>query len=295
MQNRYGIILLTSCLYGLILPSAFGGGPAQAQKTDQGDIDAFMARVLENRDINWEELRHYVFREREKLEFKGMKIAAMESFVREYVWFVRDGYLIRSPIRANGVDVSQQEQAEYERDWLKKNKKKRRSIDREAFFVFKFTKGSFLFAGRREFEGRRVVAVEYYPTFSDLDNSQDQKGKQEEEYQSMFEKTLLVTMLILPEEHQIVKISFDTVGLEFLPYRWLVRLDELRASMTLDKPVGDMWLPKSIIATGSLTTANASLTVKYTREFFDYKRTDVKVRFWFETPDPRKPRKPEDR
>ncbi|GAG04058.1 unnamed protein product, partial [marine sediment metagenome] len=152
-----------------------------------------------------------------------------------------------------------------------------------------FKAGSYLFAGRQEFEGREVVEIEYYPTFSDLDGDQGKKDKDEQDYENMFEKSLLVSMLILPEEHQIVKISFDTVGLEFLPYRWLVRLDELRASMTMDKPLGDIWLPKSIIAAGSLTTANATLSVKYSREFHDYKKTDVKVRFWFETPDPRKP------
>jgi hypothetical protein len=275
------------------LPTAGAQSP-QRQRSDEGDLDAFMERVLQRRDINWEELHNYIFREREVLEFKGMKIAAMESFVREYAWFVRDGYLIRSPVSANGVEVSQKEQAAYERDWLKRNKKKRRSIDREAFFVFQFTKGSFLFAGRKEHEGREVVAVEYYPTFTDLGDDKDRKDKggksnYEEDYESMFEKAVLVTMLVLPEEHQIVKISFDTVGLEFLPYRWLVRLDELRASMTLDKPLGDIWLPKSIVAAGSLTTANANLSVKYTREFYDYRKTEVKVRFWFETPDPRKP------
>jgi len=283
-------LLLTSCLLGLMLHPTMGMGRGQSRKADEGGIDAFMARVLERREINWDQLRNYVFSEREVLEFKGMKIAAMESFVREYAWFVRDGYLIRSPVRANGVEVSQKEQTAYEKDWLKKNKKKRRnSIDREAFFGFKFNPGSYLFAGREEFDGREVVAIEYYPTFSDFGDDKDRKDKEEEEYENMFEKALLVSMLILPAEHQIVKISFDTVGLEFLPYRWLVRLDELRASMTMDRPLGDIWLPKSIIAAGSLTTASATLSVKYSREFYDYQKTDVKVRFWFEQPDPRKP------
>jgi hypothetical protein len=274
----------------LSIHPATGFAPVQTQKADEDDIDAFMARVLERRETNWDQLRNYIFSEREVLEFKGMKIAALESFVREYVWFERDGYLIRSPVRANGVEISEEEQSAYEKEWLKKNKKKRRnSIDREAFFGFQFKAGSYLFAGRQEFEGREVVAIEYYPTFSDFSDNQGKRDDKEEEYENMFEKALLVSMLIYPEEHQIVKISFDTVGLEFLPYRWLVRLDELRASMTMEKPLEGIWLPKSISAAGSLTTASATLSVKYSREFYDYKKTDVKVRFWFEKPDPRKP------
>ena len=73
--------------------------------------------------------------------------------------------------------------------------------------------------------------------------------------------------------------------MDFLPYRWLVRLEELRASMTMDKPLGDVWLPKSIMAAGSLQTANTTLSVKYNREFYDYGKTDVRVKLRFGEPD----------
>jgi hypothetical protein len=74
------------------------------------------------------------------------------------------------------------------------------------------------------------------------------------------------------------------VGLEFLPARWLVRIDDLKATMVMDKPLGDVWLPRRIFAGGSISTANGTLSIKYSREFSDYSKTDVKVRFWFEDP-----------
>jgi hypothetical protein len=56
--------------------------------------------------------------------------------------------------------------------------------------------------------------------------------------------------------------------------------------MTMHKPFENVWLPHAINASGAVTTANGSLTVRYLREFYDYKKTDVKVRFWYEKPRP---------
>jgi hypothetical protein len=63
-------------------------------------------------------------------------------------------------------------------------------------------------------------------------------------------------------------------------------LDDLKADMTMHKPFENVWLPQAIHASGAVTTANGSLTVSYLREFFDYQKTDVKVRFWYEKPRP---------
>jgi hypothetical protein len=255
----------------------------------ESDLDSFMEKVLKRREINWNELHGYVFSEKEILEIKGIKIPAIENFRREYVWFVRDGYLVRSPVRVNGVKVSKEEQAQAEDQWLRSRKKRRDNVNREEFFTFKFQPGRYLFGGMQDYEGKKVALVEYYPPIIEESRTgsgkSDRKEKEEEEkYGRMFEKTLRVSMLILPEEHQIVKFTFDNVGLEFLPARWLVRIDDLKASMVMDKPLGDVWLPKQIFAGGSISTANGTLSVKYSREFFDYSKTDVKVRFWFEDP-----------
>ncbi len=258
----------------------------QGKAEIEGDLDSFMAKVLLKRRINWDQLHGYVFSEKETLEIKGISLPPMANFKREYVWIVRDGYLVRSPVRVNGVKVSKEEQAAEEERWTRRKRNKRNeSLERDSFFHFRFVPGSYLYAGRQIFEGREVVVIEHYPHKRRADD-QEKKNKKEDEYERMFEKTILVTMLIEPKEYQIVRITFDNVGLDFLPFRWLVRLEELRASMIMDKPLGDVWLPKRITAAGSVDTAGPSLTVKYTREFYDYGKTDVRVKLWFDDSKP---------
>jgi len=264
-------------------------GPAQEVRQPGDDLDSFMAQVLKKRKINWEELQGYIFNEKEVLEIKGLKVAAIESFEREYVWFVREGYLVRSPVRIDGVKVSKEEQARAENEYLRRSKKKRRdSLEREEFFNFKFQPGRYLFAGRESFEGKDLVAIEYYPIIRDQDkkDKRNQDDAEDEKYESMLEKTIRVRMLVLPQEHQLVRMTFDNVGLEFLPFRWLVRLDDIQASLAMGKPLGDVWLPREISAHGSITTAGGTLSIRYAREFFDYAKTDVKVKLWYEKPEP---------
>jgi hypothetical protein len=265
-----------SILSLLILLFLCASGTAAARLPFQNtEIDAFMEQVLERREISWDELYDYVFRETMKLDFAGMEIAAIESFEHEYTWFVRGGYLVRSPYRLNGVEVSAEEKAEYESDWLGDMQEGERStrIERDSFFDFEFEPGNYFFAGREAFEGREVVRIEYYPThlFSDEDDSDDE----DDEIDRAFDKTSLVTMLIVPEEHQIVKITFDNLGLDFLPGRWLVQVEELKASMIMDMPIEGVWLPKLIQASGRISTASGALSLDFRREFYDYKQTEV--------------------
>ena len=235
-----------------------------------------MEKVLEQREISWDELYDYVFIETMKLDFVGMEIAAIESFEHEYTWFVRDGYLVRSPYRMNGVGVSAEEKAEYESEWLSDMQEGERStrIERDSFFDFEFEPGNYFFAGREIFEGREVVRIEYYPThlFSDED---DEENNEDDEFDRAFDKTSLITMLIVPEEHQIVKVTFDNLGLDFLPGSWLVQVEELKASMIMDMPIEGVWLPRLIQASGRISTASGALSLDFSREFSDYKQTEV--------------------
>ncbi len=256
--------------------------------TPETDLDTFMQKVLERREANWEKVQDFIFREKEDLELRGFDLAAEESFRKEYDWYYRGGNLVRRLVRSDGVKVDGPEEK-----WDPEQRKKKHPLSRRNFFGFKFEPGNYFLVGKAEFEGKQVLIVEYYPQhfFEDEDDAGD-KNKEgeaaERDFEQAFEKTSRVRLWILPEEHQIVKMAFDNVGLEFLPYRWLVRIDDISASLIMDKPISNIWLPREIVATGKVSTAAASLSVKYEREFFDYRKADVKVRMKFEGPAPKK-------
>ncbi|MFZ0428539.1 MAG: hypothetical protein WAO20_10515 [Acidobacteriota bacterium] len=275
----------------------WGQDPAP-DATPPSDLDAFMQKVLERREANWATLQDFIFREKEELELRGFDIAAEESFRKEYDWYYRGGDLVRRLVRSDGVKVDGPEKR-----WDPEQRKKKEPLARENFFGFKFEPGNYLLAGSEKLEGREVLVVEYYPKhlFDDdedgdhagRDAAQGKEEEAERDFEQAFQKTSLVKLWILPEEHQIVKMTFENVGLEFLPYRWLVRIDDINATLIMDKPVGDVWLPREMTASGKVSTAAASLTVMYERKFFDYKEADVKVRFQFEGAAPEKqPEKP---
>ena len=67
------------------------------------DLDAFMARVLEHRSETWRALHDYILSERERFELTGPAEQRLYGTRREFTWFVRDGYLIRSPTSLDGV------------------------------------------------------------------------------------------------------------------------------------------------------------------------------------------------
>jgi len=136
---------------------------------------------------------------------------------REYVWYVREGIHVRSPLRFNGVTISNSEKKQYEDKWIKEEQQKqkkntekansRKAADTatedqsppdpskpsfmsqvaeprfvsEAYFLdFKFEPGNYYLAGKEKLEGREVLVVEYYPTdiFHDDDpKADDSNGK----------------------------------------------------------------------------------------------------------------------
>jgi len=270
-------------------PEATGGATFRAP---QDDIDAFMETVLANREINWQATYDYVFNEVEKLRIRGADIAALQSFDQEYTWYVREGYLVRSPWSINGVEVDRETREKAELEWIAdvKEDDNNARIQRDSFFDFEFEPGNYLFAGREIFEGHEVVKIEYYPTDAFFGDEDENKGEgerrrkrdrdeddefDEEEFEHMFAKTSLVTMLVLPEERQIVQWTFENVSFEFLPYRWLFRMDEIRASMTMDQPIEGVWLPREIRASARASTASFDLEVEYARTFGDYKEPAV--------------------
>lgn len=116
----------------------------------QDDVDSFMEKVLEKREINWDQVYNYVFGEVEKLRISGVEIAALQSFDQEYTWYVRDGYLVRSPWKINGVEVDDETREKEELQWIErvKDEDEKTRIERDSFFNFEFKPGNYLFAGR---------------------------------------------------------------------------------------------------------------------------------------------------
>ena len=164
----------------------------------------------------------------------------------------------------------------------------------EAYFMdFKFEPGNYYLAGREKLEGQDVLRIEYYPTnlFNDEDDEKtphemkkkkpnsDQKEQQaEQEINRKMNKTAMVTLWVDPAEHQIVKYTFDNVWMDFLPAAWLVRVDDIRASMTMGQPFPGVWLPRGMNIHAGLTLALGSYEAGYERTFTNYREADVKTK-----------------
>ena len=70
----------------------------------QTDLDAFMQQVVARRDDNWKKLQQYILDEREQLELRGPTRVPIWGERRDYTWYIRDGFFVRSPVKFNGVD-----------------------------------------------------------------------------------------------------------------------------------------------------------------------------------------------
>src|SRR5262245_8886910 len=90
------------------------GLPAHAGQAPAGDIDSFMAKVLARRKVNQDALRDYVLNDVELIEAVGPGEFTLFRGKREYLWYVRDGMHVRSPVRFDGVNIGAAEKKEYE-------------------------------------------------------------------------------------------------------------------------------------------------------------------------------------
>jgi hypothetical protein len=93
---------------------------ANAAPTAQSDLDALMSRVLARRDDNWKKLQQYTLNERETVQITALAVFRLYGFEREYVWFPRAGFFIRSPLEADGVKMGDAERQQAEERWLRR-------------------------------------------------------------------------------------------------------------------------------------------------------------------------------
>lgn len=311
------------------LVAAAGMVALAAPAGPQSDLDAFMNKVLARRDENWKKLQQYILDERAEVSLRGPTGIPVWGDRREYTWFIREGYFIRSPLKANGVEVSEPDRRKAEDSYLRrvKEREKREAarerrkkgeaepetpvteetatldafvaqnaqpefVDSAYFMRFKFEQGRYALAGREPFEGgREVLRIEYYPSKLYADDEDPERKKREEERQKqrggkpdkgreygatierLMNKVALVTLWVEPTSHQIVKYVFDNVNFDFFPGAWLLRVDELKASMEMSQPFKDkdIWLPKTIDFGFSAMLAVGPIHGRYHVDYHDFR------------------------
>ena len=149
----------------------------------------------------------------------------------------------------------------------------------DAYFLdFAFEPGNYLLAGRESLDGREVLRIEYYPDElfvgrTDGDGDSEAAAADRNTAAAM-NKTSLVTLWIDPAEHQVVRYTFDNLGFDFLPGRWLVRLDDLTATMTMGQPFEGVWLPREIEIRAAMSLATGSYEMTGTRSYRNYRAAD---------------------
>ena len=152
----------------------------------------------------------------------------------------------------------------------------------DAYFLdFEFEPGNYYLVGRETLDGHDVLRIEYYPErmFTERRDDgagpdADRRGAGRGEAAAM-DKTSLVTLWVDPAQHQIVRYTFDNLGFDFLPGRWLFRLDDLTASMTMRQPFPGVWLPARIDVRATLSLAIGTYEASGTRTYTNYREAET--------------------
>ena len=150
----------------------------------------------------------------------------------------------------------------------------------DAYFLdFAFEPGNYLLAGRETLNGRDVLRIEYYPDelfvgHADPGADDAKAAAADRSSAASMNKTSLITLWIDPAEHQVVRYTFDNLGFDFLPGRWLVRLDDLTATMTMGQPFEGVWLPEEIEIRAAMSLATGSYEMTGTRSYSNYRAAD---------------------
>jgi hypothetical protein len=272
-----------------------------------------MSQVLSGRDENWKKLQQYVLEERETFQLAGTGGARLYGFQRDYSWFVREGFFIRSPVRADGVTLAESDRRRAEDEWL--TRQRRREARRAArdgttseladpaappgsvedllqqstepefiqaayFLRFRFDPGQYALVGPEQLAGRRVLKIEYYPTRMFAEGRMRPNKalrNRDDQIDEKMNKSSLVTLWIDPAERQILQYEFHNIDMGFLPAGWVARLEGLDATMKMTQPFAGIWLPQSIALKAQVTLATGTMDARYDIEYHDYRLADVTI------------------
>jgi hypothetical protein len=307
---------------GVIAPSGLAA---------QSDLDALMKTVIAHRDENWKKLQQYVLDEEDRIDVRGPGQMPLWGEKRDFTWFIREGYFVKSPLKVNGVTVSESDRQSFEADFLKRAKERdRRATARAAaasasesgtqaandvpadppkdidsflsqrrqpgfiesayFLRFKFEQGKYALVGHESFNGKDVLRIEYYPArlFSHENDKQARRQAEDKPLtkaddldaalERMMNKVSLVTLWVDPTSSQIVKYTFDNVNLDFLPAAWFVRVNDLKASMTMTQAFPDVWLPHDVDMYFSGMLAVGMFDLRYHLDYHDYRQATTSGR-----------------
>src|SRR5436190_21027125 len=107
----------------MLRPGAFAVAAALLVLTPlhaQTDLDAFMKDVVARRDDNWKKLQQYILDEREETVLNGPAGLRLWGEQRDYTWFIRDGYFVRSPVKFNGATIGEGDRRKAEDEYLRR-------------------------------------------------------------------------------------------------------------------------------------------------------------------------------
>ena len=300
------IVLLLLLL--MLVPAPPAG--AQARETD---LDALMAKALKHRADAWKTMEQYILNEREQFELRGPLGMPLFGETREFTWFVRDGYFVRSPLSFNGVTIGDERRRAYETRWLAREQareqrqaEKRAKANPEApadapadvnaflkqtseprfisaayFLNFTFEPGNYYVAGRETFAGRPVVKVEYFPRRL-FEGDEPERREKDSTIGFQMNKVARITLWVDEAHAMILKYVFENVDFDFLPAQWLLRIEDVRAEMEMAQPFPGIWMPKDMAMRFAVTLANGTYEMRYGLSFYDFRLGDVKSRIRFD-------------
>jgi hypothetical protein len=157
------------------------------------------------------------------------------------------------------------------------------------FMRFKFERGTYALVGREQLLGREVLRVEYYPEHlfggrggrgqpPPGDKPPKQPSAEEQRITRGMNKVTTVTLWVDRAEAQILQYEFENVDADFLPARWLLRLDELRASMRMGNPFPGVWLPATVAISFKMTLAIGTIGAQYDILYRDHRLAETSGR-----------------
>lgn len=278
----------------------------------QSDLDELMSQVMSRRDENWKKLEQYVLEEHERFQMTAPDGVPVYGFDREYSWFVREGFFVRSPIKADGVTISDDERRKEEDEWLARQRRRQARRDtrdgtttgitdpnaptvedvlkqtiepdfiQAAYFMrFKFDEGHYALVGPEQVGTRRALKIEYYPTklFGEGRTRPNRRLREkDDQIDDKMNKSSLVTLWIDPDAKQILRYDFHNIDMDFLPGASLARLAAADATMKMTEPFPGVWLPDTIDLTAKVTMALGTVDARYTINYHDYRLANVTIK-----------------